>query len=118
MQYDTKAVFTTEGIFIGAFLLYALTISAFAKELTNEEILSETRRVQQHPKSKAELTGATLWCIDSLMAPVLRDAIKNEEKAIDLLQVGNAVEANELIQAADASKKAGRTLAESLCNPR
>lgn len=104
-------------IFAALFFLNASTAPSFAKEATTEEILAKTRRVQQHPKSKAELSGVTLWCVDSLMVPILRDAIKMQEQAVDLLKANKTVEANQLLQAVEASKNAGRTLAQSLCRP-
>jgi hypothetical protein len=54
---------------------------AIAGQLSSDEILAKTHRIQKAPKSKGEFEGVTLWCIDSLMVPVLHDAIKIETRA-------------------------------------
>ena len=101
----------------GLILVIVFAVPSYAAQRTNEEILAETRRVQSAPKSKAELEGITLWCIDSLMVPILLDAVKLKIRALAALDAGQVEDANRLIQASEASKEAGRTLAKSMCAP-
>jgi hypothetical protein len=99
-------------------LLVVFPAPVLAAQLTTEEILAKTRRVQQAPKSKAELEGVTLWCIDSLMVPILLDAVRLQTRALAALKTNQAEEANQLIKTAEANKDSGRALAKSMCAPR
>lgn len=103
---------------LGLILVIVFAVPSYAAQRTNEEILAETRRVQSAPKSKAELEGVTLWCIDSLMVPILRDAVKLQIRALAAFNAGQVEDGNRLIQVSESSKEAGRTLAKSLCAPR